>query len=71
MSVNQLKSLTGISIRRHTNWKDLRSRSPKALNDMSGILLGRIGANTGVGLQDFDYDTVAKLNCKCYHSCYF
>jgi phage portal protein BeeE len=61
MSFDQIKSLTGLA-RRTTNWKDLRPRSPKALGDMSGILLSRIGAPTAAGVQDFDFEVVEKLN---------
>lgn len=62
MSSNQLKSLIQIGSNRNLNWKDLRSRSPKELGDMSGVILSRIGANTNGGMQTFDYDMIARLN---------
>lgn len=40
----------------------MRNRSPKAMNDMSGIILSRIGAQTGVGVQEFSYETLEKIN---------
>lgn len=59
MSVNQIKAL--IKAGRGQNWIDERPRSPKALGDMSGVILSRIGANHPNGVQDFDYETLAKV----------
>lgn len=62
MSVDQLKAVARIGAnRRKLGWDDRRGRSPKALGDMSGVILSRIGANTYGGLQDFDYDTLSKI----------
>lgn len=60
MNESQIKALA--NTRRGTGWADWRSRSPKALGDMSGLIVSRIGAaNEGPGVQDFDYDTMSKL----------
>lgn len=63
MNLERLEALSNIKSPRGLGWTDLRSRSPKALGDLSGLVgLSRIGANTGAGLQDFDYSTIAKIN---------
>lgn len=64
MSVDQIKSLTRLGASKRTlNWKDYRSKSPKDIGDMSGIMLSRPGNSVaGYGVQDFDYDMIAKIN---------
>lgn len=47
---------------RRTRWEDWRNRSPKALGDMSGVVLSRIGSPSAVGVQNFDYELPAKIN---------
>jgi phage portal protein BeeE len=62
MSSSAIKSLTQFGLaRRGTNWKDLRPRSPKSMGDMSGVILSRIGANNGFGVQDFSHESMARV----------
>lgn len=61
MAINTIQALANMKVRRGLGWEDWRSRSPKALGDMSGILLGRIGAESGAGVQDFDTDLIDKI----------
>lgn len=61
MSIEQVKALTRIGGRRGLRWDDRRNRSPKALGDMSGVILPRV-TTRGVGaIQDFDYDLMSKI----------
>jgi HK97 family phage portal protein len=60
MSLEQVKALANIN-RRGLNWLDERGRSPKALGDMSGVILSRVGSRSTVGIQDFDYDMLARI----------
>lgn len=46
---------------RSVNWDDRRDRSPKALNDMSGVVLSRVTASTTTAIQEFDYDLLSKF----------
>lgn len=61
MSASQIKSLVGIGGRRFVNWKDERQRSPKALNDMSGIILSRVTSKSTTAIQNFDYDLLSQI----------
>lgn len=61
MSVEQVKALTRIAGRRAVNWLDMRASSPKALNDMSGIMNSQPATRYNSSIQDFDYDTLAKI----------
>ncbi len=60
--VKALVGLAEIKSPRGLAWTDLRNRSPKALGDMSGIILPRVGAPNGYGVQDFDYHIMGRLH---------
>jgi len=61
MALNQIKSLARMGGRRLSTWKDERYRSPKALGDMSGLVLPKVTSRNQAGLQDFDYDLLSKI----------
>jgi phage portal protein BeeE len=62
VAVDTLKALTLIgSGRRKMTWDDRRDRSPKALDDFSGVILGKITANNSIGVQDLDYDLLSRI----------
>ena len=56
-----ITSLSNIKSPRGLGWLDYRDRSPKALNDMSGVILPRIGTNGFPQIQQLDYDTLSKI----------
>jgi phage portal protein BeeE len=62
MSAETIKALSRIgSGRRSLRWIDERPRSPKALNDMSGVILSRVTTRGSAAIQDFDYDLLSKI----------
>lgn len=61
--MNNVKALARINYsRRALNWRDMTDRSPKAMNDMSGVIAPRVTPiGESFGIQDFNYETIAKL----------
>lgn len=62
MSVAQVKALATMGRgSKLASWDDRRDRSPKALDDFSGILLSKITSQSTVGVQDLDYDLLSRI----------
>ena len=56
------QTIKSLARTRRPSWKDLRPRSPKALNDLSGIILrGGVSSPGGNGIQDLDYDLLTEV----------
>lgn len=58
------EALANIKSPRGLGWDDQRARSPKALGDWSGVILGGAGvgaSNKFTGIQQFDYDTLSHI----------
>lgn len=61
MAVSHLQALTKITGRRGLGWIDERQRSPKALDDWSGVLLSKVTTQSNPAVQEFDYDMLSKI----------
>ncbi len=61
MSFEQIKALTRLSSRRGLGIVDVRDRSPKAMDDFSGIILSKVTSQNQVGVQEFDYDLLSQI----------
>lgn len=60
MSLAQVKALTRMGPR-SLGWQDFRDRSPKAKDDLSGIILSRIGTKGVPAVQNFNYDLLSEI----------
>jgi phage portal protein BeeE len=60
MGVELIKAISGIG-RRGLNWDDRRARSPKALDDFSGVILGKVTAQGSIAVQELDYDVLSRI----------
>ena len=56
-----ITALANIKAPRGMGWIDERGRSPKALGDMSGAILSRIGSQGVPNVQQFDYQLMSKI----------
>jgi phage portal protein BeeE len=61
MDLSQIQALANIKAPRGMQWEDARQRSPKALGDMSGVILSRIGSQSVPAVQNFDYSLLSKI----------
>lgn len=62
MSIAQVKALAQMGRgTKLTTWDDRRDRSPKALDDFSGILLSKITSQNSIGVQDLDYELLSNI----------
>lgn len=57
------QALANIKGPRGVLWTDMRARSPKSMNDMSGIILGGSpgSSNPMMSIQQFDYDIINRI----------
>ncbi len=60
-TIKALGRLGGGPFRRRVDWTDERYRSPKDLGDYSGVILSRVGGRTNAGIQDYNYDVIARI----------
>lgn len=56
-----ITALANIKAPRSLQIEDARQRSPKAMGDMSGVVLSRIGTNGVPAVQNFDYELLSKF----------
>lgn len=62
MSVETWTALSLMGKARKTPMSDdRRDRSPKALDDFSGVLLSKVTAQNTIGVQDLDYDLLSRI----------
>src|SRR5690349_10150048 len=62
MSVETWNALSLVGKARKTPASDdRRNRSPKALDDFSGVLLSQVTAQNSIGVQDLDYDLLSRI----------
>lgn len=56
-----ITALANIKSPRSLGWTDDRPRSPKAMSDMSGVILSNIGSKGTQAVQNFDYDLISRF----------
>lgn len=63
MNLSNIKSVTPLAFYRPRSvvWTDMRSRSPKSIGDYSGVNAPRLAPATMFGLQQLDYDQLARV----------